>query len=175
MWERTWLTWALVESQLWANRSIISRVALGSYKFAIGLDTGPCYGWLVWITIQITFEVYPYYGYKSYTSRNLRWISINNPSFQVFPHVDDEKFRARGNAYLKLWYCGYYVIDDGTHEVVRWKKRPLFRTPGSASHFNHVDGNGLYWKKSDKYRVHLGEIIPMCEVQYWMGKKMVCQ
>jgi hypothetical protein len=28
---------------------------------------------------------------------------------------------------LKLWYCGYYVIDDGTHEVVRWKKRPLFR------------------------------------------------
>ena len=80
--------------------------------------------------------------------------------FSGGPHAGDENFRARGNAYLKLWYCCYYVIDDGTHEVVRWKKRPLFRTPGSASHFNHVDGNSLYWKKSDKYRVHLGELFP---------------
>ena len=82
-----------------------------------------------------------------------------------WPTAGDENFRARGNAYLKLWYCGYYVIDDGTHEVVAGRSVHYFERPAQRAISTMWMAIVCIGKNQISIASSWG-VIPMCEVQY---------
>ena len=165
MWERIWLTWALVESQLWANRSIISRVALGSYKFAIDLDIG----------LRMNYD-HKLRLKSTHMGASLTPVEICDEFRPLFrwSHMLVTKIFEHGDMLdLKLWYCGYYVIDDGTHEVVAGRSVHYFERPAQRA----ISTMWMAIVCIGKNQISIASswwVIPMCEVQYWMGKKMVC-